>query len=113
MNKCGSCPRCGAPFYNPSDWMSITPPPVYKTCTCFPENNIRITTGIDFNFGIDGVSLIEERDPYYENSIERLEDEIEKLKKENEILTNVVMDYASCDDVGTAARKALKKVEEL
>jgi hypothetical protein len=93
--------------------MSITPPPVYKTCTCFPENNIRITTGIDFNFGIDGVSLIEERDPYYENSIERLEDEIEKLKKENEILTNVVMDYASCDDVGTAARKALKKVEEL
>lgn len=30
----GACPKCGAPIYAPSTWMSIQPPPSYPTCHC-------------------------------------------------------------------------------
>lgn len=39
QTQVGSCPRCGAPIYAPTFYMnvSILPPPVTKTCWCFPE----------------------------------------------------------------------------
>ena len=33
----GTCPRCGAPIYSPSVWMSILPPPSIPSCSCFPQ----------------------------------------------------------------------------
>lgn len=40
----GSCPRCGAPIYSPTFYWSVTPPPITKTCSCFPETTRTITT---------------------------------------------------------------------
>lgn len=37
QTQVGSCSRCGAPMYAPMFYWSILPPPVTKTCSCFPE----------------------------------------------------------------------------
>lgn len=43
----GYCPKCGAPMYAPSVWWSVTPPPVYRTCNCFPQGEIKTTISCD------------------------------------------------------------------
>jgi len=30
----GTCPKCGAPIYVPSNWNAVTPPPTEYTCSC-------------------------------------------------------------------------------
>ena len=36
-SQAGSCPKCGAPMWLPTVWQSILPPPVTRTCSCFPS----------------------------------------------------------------------------
>jgi hypothetical protein len=38
----GSCPKCGAPIYSPTVWMSILPPPPIYTCNCVASGNSTI-----------------------------------------------------------------------
>jgi hypothetical protein len=52
----GYCPKCGAPIYAPSVWNAITPPPSYKTCTCFPESTCITTTSTTYNGYIGGTT---------------------------------------------------------
>lgn len=40
----GHCPKCGAPIYVPSVWISITPPPNTYSCNCIPQPQIRTST---------------------------------------------------------------------
>ena len=45
--------------------------------------------------------------------IERLEKEIDKLKKANEVAMLAIKNYALCDDVGVLARHAQKEVDKI
>lgn len=31
------CPKCGAPLYVESPWVSILPPPTIRSCSCFAD----------------------------------------------------------------------------
>lgn len=46
----GACPRCGAPRWSPSVWNSITPPPSYPSCDCFPQPRSTTTTTTNITF---------------------------------------------------------------
>lgn len=39
----GYCPRCGAPIYSPTTWMSILPPAL-TSCACFSDKCKTVTT---------------------------------------------------------------------
>ncbi len=43
-NIVGHCPKCGAPIYTPSNWMSITPPPNTYSCSCYPQTEVKTQT---------------------------------------------------------------------
>lgn len=40
----GACPKCGAPIYTESPWFAVTPPPVIRSCGCFPQPEVVTTT---------------------------------------------------------------------
>ena len=40
----GYCPKCGAPMYVPTVWMGVIPPPVTRSCGCFPDTSKIVTT---------------------------------------------------------------------
>ena len=46
-SKCGDCPLCGSHMYHHLIWHIILPPPVYRTCDCFPEKSTKTFTGTD------------------------------------------------------------------
>lgn len=37
----GNCGKCGAPYYVPSVWMAVIPPPPTPTCACW---NLPVST---------------------------------------------------------------------
>ena len=44
-NVLGHCPRCGAPILaHEGAWHGVTPPPIQRTCACFPEADLIMTT---------------------------------------------------------------------
>lgn len=42
----GSCGRCGAPYYVPSVWMGVLPPPPMPSCACWSSHGTVATTTI-------------------------------------------------------------------
>lgn len=42
----GHCPRCGAPIYAGSPYMSVLPPPNIYSCSCFAAERGTVTTTI-------------------------------------------------------------------
>ena len=42
----GHCGKCGAPFYVPTIWHGITPPPPQPTCGCWNTGNVVTTDKI-------------------------------------------------------------------
>ena len=46
----GHCGKCGAPYFAPEHWMSITPPPMTPSCACWnlPKTYTSTSTTCDF-----------------------------------------------------------------
>ena len=54
----GTCPTCGAPIWTPTNWMSITPPPIQYSCDCHQsKTHIYTTTGTGTTTGMQGEAL--------------------------------------------------------
>lgn len=46
FTQVSQCPKCGAPIYVESPYMSILPPPSIHSCGCFPKaKTVTSTTG--------------------------------------------------------------------
>lgn len=43
----GACPICGAPMYVPMVWHGIIPPPVTRSCGCFPDKKYEYATSAE------------------------------------------------------------------
>lgn len=50
MNQiAGHCAKCGAPYFEPTIWGGVTPPPMTPSCACWnvPKTYTITTTKID------------------------------------------------------------------
>lgn len=42
----GHCGKCGAPYYVPTVWHGITPPPATPSCMCWNQGKTYTTTDL-------------------------------------------------------------------
>lgn len=88
MIQVGSCEKCGAPIYSPSDWNGVIPPPASFTCNC----GVSATGSPRFIMTQDQARTLLEKGGYAVISEERL--------AALEAVAEIVRHHACCEGVG-------------